>query len=1064
MLKLYIFFLQNNIFSYICYMNKNLLFIVPHLSTGGAPQFTLNKIELLRNEYNILCIEYNCISSHFVVQRNKIIEILKNDFISLSDNKSELLNLIDNFNPDTIFIEEFSESFINEEICEKIYKKDRKYKIIESTHSSNDFSNEKKYFPDKFNFVSKYSAKIYEKLGVDYEVIEYPIDKKNKNNNSKEFLNFSKDYKHILNVGLFTPGKNQSYAFELARKLEEYNVKFHFVGNQAGNFEEYWIPLMLNIPNNCIVHGEKDNVEDFLMASDLFLFTSKFELNPLVVKEAIMFDMPILMFNLETYLDSYNKVENVNFLNGNIEEDIEKIIKTLELEKDKNYIHYDFIEIGTSDFDTLIEESDDLKNGISIEPIKFYIDRLPNKKNVKKIQAAMSNEEGSIDIYYIEEEKILKNNLPWWVRGSNSINKPHPFTIKEIGKSLYDELVTIEKVPTITWNKLINDYKVKSIDFLKIDTEGYDHIILEEYLKECEKNPNLLANKIKFENHKEVSNQEEIEKIIKKFKGYNIERLETDVILTKHKIPRIIHQTYKTKELPKELIENVNKIKEMNPDFEYRFYDDNDCEEFIKDNYDKETLDIYLNINSKYSSARADFFRYLLMYKIGGVYLDIKSSTIVPLNQVLLDTDEYLLSHWPGKDWSEDLKYEFGEFQNWHIVCKPEHPFLLKVIEDVKKNIRNYNGEKGKKAVLEITGPITYSKSILSLLNNYKTNFSNSPVREFLLSEEIGLNYMNTNVHHHNLYKSYSEEDEIIKNNDLKKGYVLYSNKEYLEISKQCIKSIREYSNLPIYLYVLNYYFEIEDIENVFVINWKFDLKEDKEQEKYIQQESNFYINRNNKSIYSLLIQRPVIVKDVLEKYLDIVAYIDSDSISTKYVDNIFNDYDFESKYPLFVEGIYDYLHVGNRGGAETKEDLSTTLEHPLCELFQINQNLRERYRQTGYFVSGRGSIDFLEEWYWMCKNPKIEKDISYYAPYNEETVLNVLLWKYNIQYGLKNIYVNAKFEDIDLIYNKIGFNGSNNLVGDWLRIPENKEDLMFFHGEKNIDNMQKMIEELKKY
>ena len=323
---------------------------------------------------------------------------------------------------------------------------------------------------------------------------------------------------------------------------------------------------------------------------------------------------------------------------------------------------------------------------------------------------------------------------------------------------------------------------------------------------------------------------------------------------------------------------------------------------------------------------------------------------------------------------------------------------------------------------------------------------------------------MNTNVHHHNLYKSYSEEDEIIKNNDLKKGYVLYSNKEYLEISKQCIKSIREYSNLPIYLYVLNYYCEIEDIENVFVINWEFDLKEDKEQEKYIQQESNFYINRNNKSIYSLLIQRPVIVKDVLEKYLDIVAYIDSDSIATKYVDNIFNDYDVESKYPLFVEGIYDYLHVGNRGGAETKEDLSTTLEHPLCELFQINQSLRERYRQTGYFVSGRGSIDFLEEWYWMCKNPKIEKDISYYAPYNEETVLNVLLWKYNIQYGLKNIYVNAKFEDIDLIYNKIGFNGSNNLVVDWLRIPENKEDLMFFHGEKNIDNMQKMIEELKKY
>ena len=37
--------------------------------------------------------------------------------------------------------------------------------------------------------------------------------------------------------------------------------------------------------------------------------------------------------------------------------------------------HYDFIEIGTSDFDTLIESSDDNVVGLSIEPIKYYLDR-----------------------------------------------------------------------------------------------------------------------------------------------------------------------------------------------------------------------------------------------------------------------------------------------------------------------------------------------------------------------------------------------------------------------------------------------------------------------------------------------------------------------------------------------------------------------------------------------------------------------------------------------------------------------------------------------------------------
>ena len=49
-----------------------------------------------------------------------------------------------------------------------------------------------------------------------------------------------------------------------------------------------------------------------------------------------------------------------------------------------NRKHYDFIEIGTSDFDTLIETSNDDTVGISIEPINYYINRLPNKKNIVK--------------------------------------------------------------------------------------------------------------------------------------------------------------------------------------------------------------------------------------------------------------------------------------------------------------------------------------------------------------------------------------------------------------------------------------------------------------------------------------------------------------------------------------------------------------------------------------------------------------------------------------------------------------------------------------------------------
>ena len=125
-------------------------------------------------------------------------------------------------------------------------------------------------------------------------------------------------------------------------------------------------------------------------------------------------------------------------------------------------IDYDFIEIGTSDFDTQIELSDENTVGLTIEPLKFYLDKLPNKSNVKKLQVAISDSDSEIDIYYIPEERIHEYSLPWWVRGSNSVSKPHPFTVKEIGEELYNKIVQIDKVPTLKWETLVNQEKIGS--------------------------------------------------------------------------------------------------------------------------------------------------------------------------------------------------------------------------------------------------------------------------------------------------------------------------------------------------------------------------------------------------------------------------------------------------------------------------------------------------------------------------------------------------------------------------------------------------------------------------
>jgi hypothetical protein len=172
---------------------------------------------------------------------------------------------------------------------------------------------------------------------IPYEVIEYPIENREKRKELfQEKLELDKGWKHVVNVGLFTERKNQKYIFEIARKLENSKIKFHFIGNQADNFKSYWEPLMDNKPENCIVWGEKDNVNEFLEASDLFMFPSKGdrnnkELNPIAIKEAIEYGIPMMMYNLDVYCGKYDKLPQVTFLTGDIDKDVNNMMDVLNV-------------------------------------------------------------------------------------------------------------------------------------------------------------------------------------------------------------------------------------------------------------------------------------------------------------------------------------------------------------------------------------------------------------------------------------------------------------------------------------------------------------------------------------------------------------------------------------------------------------------------------------------------------------------------------------------------------------------------------------------------------------
>lgn len=182
------------------------------------------------------------------------------------------------------------------------------------------------------------------------------------------------------------------------------------------------------------------------------------------------------------------------------------------------------------------------------------------------------------------------------------------------------------------------------------------------------------------------------------------------------KIQKNIFQTYHTKILPDKLKQIVELLKAQNPEYKYYIYDDNDIDSFIKENY-PEYYNSYKKINKRYSAARADFFRYMIIYQYGGVYFDIKSGATVPLREIIKENDEFVTSGWLPN---------IEKYINWCIIAEKGNKLLKIVLDEINNSIQNYDIKKdgfGQMGVLKLTGPLKYSKIIDKHKRKFKIKY-----------------------------------------------------------------------------------------------------------------------------------------------------------------------------------------------------------------------------------------------------------------------------------------------------------------------------------------------------
>ena len=311
------------------------------------PAFLLKRIQALQSytDFEIYVIEWRCYSMDYVVQRKQIQELVGENFYSFLGDANAQKGIIDlcyEKNIDIIHIEEIPEGFdggnpFDPELQKELYDNKHPWKVVETAHGMWFNPDENKINePDGYAFVTPHHIKeTFKNRVAEKSLIPFPIDPKIQSNKTRDEILTEKGYLlkgeyHIVNVGLWTPGKNQGYALEIARKLYEkygYTYIFHFVGNQAPNFKNYWEPLMEDLPPNVLVWGERNDTDIFFKMSDLMLFTSTWECNPIVLKEAISNNIKIMAHNLDHYGDEYSPF--ITPLTGNVLTDKNNLIEVI---------------------------------------------------------------------------------------------------------------------------------------------------------------------------------------------------------------------------------------------------------------------------------------------------------------------------------------------------------------------------------------------------------------------------------------------------------------------------------------------------------------------------------------------------------------------------------------------------------------------------------------------------------------------------------------------------------------------------------------------------------------
>ena len=314
---------------------------------------------------------------------------------------------------------------------------------------------------------------------------------------------------------------------------------------------------------------------------------------------------------------------------------------------------------------------------------------------------------------------------------------------------LYDNLpvLIVQSWSDIT-EKLLSD----TIDLFKNTQFNYDKLLLKYWINKI--NDKLNENSVSLYKYSSKNRLKShiikmIPEIIDFYKeGSKINNNIIESKQSKQEIPLNIFSTWFTKNLEPGMSEAVESIKLTNPEFNYSLYDDDDCSEFIKNNFDKEIFDAYQMLIP--GAYKADLWRYCILYIYGGIYLDIKFIPVNNCKLINLTDKEYFIIDAPPHE-----NDNIGIF-NGVMICKKNNPILMNCIMMIVQNVKNrFYGN----SCLWPTGPFLLGHAIFD-----KYSINSKDIEFLFMTDPFTIIYKNTPIlKQYNSYRSEQNNTSPIK-------------------------------------------------------------------------------------------------------------------------------------------------------------------------------------------------------------------------------------------------------------------------------------------------------------